>query len=312
MFNQTTPYDDCYQSESTLIGAILLVTFALPVHVLLMKILYKDCQLTLPHHKVMISLTLSDSLQIFAVCALVLCRGILGMIKNQKAVCLYSQAVILFFIIVTFIVSSFSIVTLSIERYVSCVHALHVHNILTTRRVVSVLVAQWIIGIGLAATTVYIHQTKEPLTMLTNSSIFRKLIVLVVFPSATAIALIQVRLLIFSHSKLATVKPHGAYGTRAEMIDFRKRQLKITFVASIVALAYIACMFPISILYGYEWQHGEITNQFLKQVLIGLGMLNTLADPVIYGLGVKDTRKLMWKNVKQIKDLLLWFLCRAS
>ena len=312
LYNQTTPVDICHQPDATLLAAIFLAIFALPFHLLLMKILYKDCELTLPHHKVMMSLTLSDALQIFTGSAFVICRKILSMVQNQEAACTYSLKVGEFFIIITWIVSSLSIVTLSIERYISCVYGLQMYNIMTTRRVVSALVAQWTIATSVAITAVCLRQKTESSILLSQSSMNQALPVFVIFPSAILIALIQFRLLLFSHSKLAEVKPQGAFGTKAEMVDFRKRQVKITFVASIVALAYIVCMFPIAILQAYEWQHGDIKNHRVKFMLVALGMLNTIVDPVIYGLGVKDTRKLIWKNIKQVKDFILWHACGIS
>ena len=311
MHNQTTQFDACYQPDATLIGSIILVIFALPVHLLLMKIFYIDCQLTLPHHKIMMSLTLSDALQIFILSAWVLCRRILGMIQNQEAACKYSQTVVLFFVTVTFLVSSWNTVTLSLERYISCIYSLHIYTILTTRRVALVISAQWIVGIGLGVTAVCLHQMTDALNI-SNSSMNQQLMVLVIFTSATVIASIQIRLLHFSHSKLAKTKPNSSFGTKAEMAGFRKRQMKITFVASIVAVSYIVCMFPIAVLSAYEWQHGPITNRLLKFALIAMAMLNSLLDPVIYGLGVRDTRRLMWKNIKQVKDFMLCHLCRIS
>ena len=312
IYNQTTPVDICHQPDATLLAAIFLVIFALPFHLLLMKILYKDCELTLPHHKVMMSLTLSDALQIFTASAFVICRKILSLVQNQEEACKYSILVGQFFITVTLIISSINIVTLSIERYISCIYGLHVYIILTARRVVSVLVAQWIIAVGFGVIVVVLQQRIQSPVRMTNSSMTQPISVLVIFPSATMIAMIQLRLLLFSHSKLATVKPQGGFGTNAELVDFRKRQVKITFVASIVAVAYIVCMFPIAILHAYEWQHGDITDHPLKFLLIALAMLNTLVDPVIYGFGVQDTRKLMWKNIRQVKDFILWHACGIS
>ena len=298
MRNQTSATVSCRPTDSILFTTIFLITVVFPVHLLMIKILYKDCQLALPHHKIMVSLTISDALQISVMSLTIILREILRESSQHTVECNYIQMFAAFFATVTLIVSSLNIVSLSIERYISCIHSFYVYDIMTTRRVVSVLSALWVTGIIIGAITMYLRGAQqrgnEPM-------IFQRTTVLTVFPSATIIMVIQLRLLHFSRSKLATVKPVGAFGNQAEMADFRKKQVKVTFVASIVAIAYITCMFPLSILYAWEWHHGQLNNETSKSVFISMAMLNTLIDPLIYGLGIRETRKMIWKNIQQIR-----------
>ena len=302
MENQVGAAASYRPTESILFTAIFLIIFALPVHLMMIKILYKDCQHALPRHKIMISLTISDALQISAMSFTIIFREIICGSNQHEVKCNYIQMLAAFFATVTLIVSSLNIVSLSIERYISCIHSLYVYHILTTRRVVSVLSVQWATGIIIGAITTYLREVKlggkEPM-------IFQRSTVLTVFPSATIIMVLQLRLLHFSRSKLATIKPGGASGNQAEMADFRKKQVKVTIVASIVAIAYITCMFPLAILYCWEWHYGQMNNGLSKSVFISMAMLNALIDPLIYGMGIRETRKIMWKNVKQIKDFFL-------
>ena len=205
-----------------------------------------------------------------------------------------------------------SIISLSIERYITCIYSLHVYYILTTRRVSVAIVIQWAMGIVIGVISACLHLTSESAQEVLESNIIMTTSVLIIFPSATVITVIQLRLFLFSRSKLARATRVDAFGNQAEMADFRKRQLKITFIASIVAIAYIVCMFPVAIFYAYEWQHGIIMDHNFKSVFASLAMVNTLIDPFIYGLGIEETRKLMLKNMKEAKDLLLWHLFKVS
>ena len=309
MINQTSTSNACQFTENTLMTAVFLIVFALPVHLLMIKILYKDCQLALPRHKIMMSLTMSDALQISIMSLTMIFRKIISISSHTQSECRYIQVIAIFLATITLIVSSLNIVSLSIERYVSCIHSLHVYDILTTRRVVSVLSLQWATGIIIGAIITYLREANQTET---GDIVFQRSTVLTVFPSATIIMVIQLRLLHFSQSKLATVRPAGAFGNQAEMADFRKKQIKVTFVASIVAFAYVACMFPLAILYAWEWHHGVSSTSSWGPILIPLAMLNTLIDPLIYGIGIGETRKMIWKNMKQVKELLVCRACKIS
>ena len=309
MNNETRTTIACQLTSYILFTAVFLIIFALPVHLLMIKILYKDCQLVLPRHKIMMSLTISDALHISTMSLTMIFRKIISESSQIETECKYIQLMVALCASITLIVSSLNIVSLSIERYIACVHSLYVYHILTTRRVVSALCLQWVFGVIIGIITTYLLQVdnsgKEPV-------IFQRTVVMTVFPSATVIMAIQLRLLHFSRSKLATVKPDGAFGNQAEMADFRKKQVKVTFVASIVAIAYITCMFPLSILYAWEWHHGILHPKGWRSFLVPLAMLNTLFDPLIYGIGIGETRKMAWKNISQAKELLIWHIFNGS
>ena len=310
MINERRTIDNCIASEG-LIMAVFFTFFALPVHLLMMKILYKDCEMALPRHKIMMSLTISDALQIFIITVLKTFQQIISATRYHEAACRYMQTIKIFSVTVTLFVSSLSIVSLSIERYITCIYSLHVYYIMTTRRVTVAIGIQWIIGIGIGVITACLHDTGETPEILTEPEILQRASMFIIFPSATVITLIQLRLFLFSRSKLARVRPVHAFGNQAEMADFRRRQLKTTFIASIVATAYIVCMFPVAIAYAYGWSHGKIIDHPLKPVCAFLALLNTLVDPFIYGLGIGETRRLMWKNIKEVKNFLLWHLFKV-
>ena len=306
MESQTNMIESCSGGVQTLLAAIGLILFALPVHMLMAKILYKDTELALPRHQIMLSLTVSDALQIFVVSGSLIFNDSFKATQHKEAACYIMQVLVQLFGTITVVVSSMSIVTLSIERYISCIHCFYLHQILTRKRVVIMIAAHWIIAVGLGALAVYHYEATKPDT----SFFFRGTTVVIVIPSSIFIASIQLRLFHFSRSKLIRVQPAREFGNRAELADFRKKQIKITFVASIVAIAYILCMMPSAILFAYEWHHGLLQRRPAIQFIHALAMLNSLVDPLIYGIGIRDTRRLMWKNLKIAKDFLLWHFCK--
>ena len=306
MTNQTSITVTCQVMENALVTAVFLIIFALPVHLLMIKILYKDCQLVLPRHKIMMSLTISDALQISTLSLTTVTRKIVIESSQNEVACKYILIIATFIGTVTLVASSLNIVSLSIERYISCIHSLHVYNILTTRRVVSALSSQWAIGIIIATAISYLREANQTEA---GDMLFQRATILTVFPSAAIILVVQLRLLHLSRSKLATVKPVYSFGNQAEVADFRRKQVKVTFVASIVAIAYMACMIPLATLFAWEWHHGLSNTTRWRSFLFPLAMLNSLIDPLIYGVGIGETRKMIWKNIKQAKEFLLWRVC---
>ena len=310
MTNEANITAACQKLEEGVLFAIIFpLICALPMHLLMAKILYKDCQLALPRHKIMLSLTISDALQIFVVFVTIIFESLISGTKHEEAACKYIKRTRAIFIPLTFFVSSVNIISLCIERYISCIHSLYVYHIMTAKRVVSVLIAEWMIGTVIGAVTLYLNVYKG--LEKTESSAIMYASVLIAFPSAAIIIVIQLRLFYFSR-KVAKVKPGPASGNQPELVDFRRRQVKVTFVASIVAIAYIVCMFPLTITNAWEWHHGERKNGPWKSAFYFLASLNTMCDPLIYGLGIGETRKMIWKNIKQIRDFLLWHLCNIS
>ena len=95
---------ECKLTKGVLITSVFLTLFALPFHSLVIKVLYKVCKMTQPRHKIMMSLTISDALQIFTSALIVIFLQIFSATQYQKVVCRYTQTVGIFFFIVTLFV----------------------------------------------------------------------------------------------------------------------------------------------------------------------------------------------------------------
>ena len=160
----------------------------------------------------------------------------------------------------------------------------------------------WILSIicgGLAAIPSSVFKGKS----FDGGSILRGLSVVFILPTSSFVSIIQYRLLSFSRKKLVQVGPSTQFGCQAEIADLRKRQIKVAFVASIVAVAYIVCMLPLGCLSLHELVYGSLSPSNIPGILRTLAFMNNFADPYIYGLGISDTGKAICKNLRKVKAL---------
>ena len=82
------------------------------------------------------------------------------------------------------------------------------------------------------------------------------------------------------------------------------KQMNVTFVTSIVAIAYIVCMLPLGVSCVYELTNINKPSKSTPVIIRVLALLNNLADPYIYGIGIVDTRRAVLKNLQRMKALL--------
>ena len=280
---------------------IILQCLALPFHLLIIKILAKDLRLALPRHKIMFSLSLSDCALIFVTFFnSVLMRAL--RLTTESMACQIMRQIVLFTVTLSMVVSGMTIIVMSIERYIACVHSFQLHKIMTKETVLFVLCVSWIIGAFCGITAVATNKAMWAEVAVADTFVLKVTTIISSFSTSIVITIIQIRLLIFSRSKLVRDRPPNDFGTQAELADFRKKQIKVAFVACIVAAAYVVCMLPLAVLYFCELVDGTPRPASLKTGLLALSLANTLADPFIYGIGTVDTRKLILKDLKKIKN----------
>ena len=285
--------------------SVFLLLAAFPFHVLLIKILAKDFYFTLPRHIIMFSLSLSDGIQIvflFLGATLVTTFSL----TTHTSICLILRGAMLFIGNLTVVVSSLAVITMSLERYVACIHSFRLHQIFTNSRVIYGSIAVWIIGTLIGLIEVFTEKTNT-IEVISKDSIFRIIFIAFVIPASVIVICIQFRLFFFSRKKLNQVKPN-AFGVQLELAHFRKKQIKVAFVASTVALAFVFCMLPTGSVFIYESITGLIVPTPYRKICISLGMANTLADPFIYGFGIADTRRMIFRDLKRMKKFVFVLL----
>lgn len=184
-----------------------------------------------------------------------------------------------------------------------CMHFLKYHNLFSARRVKIATSCMWLFSVlmGMAVTVAtYLRDGFEASDILVESQAFHIIIAIVVFPSTVIVSLCQIRLFMFSRSRINRVIPGRNCNADTVTTNFRKKHLKIAFVAGIVALAYIVSMAPLAILHFMELISISRFENSTKVALLNLAMANTIVDPYIYGLGLTQIRRVLKRQLGNI------------
>ena len=296
----------CNNNVFSYITASALLLFALPFHLLIMKILAVNFRLENPRHVILFCLSVSDSLQV-GCGSIVLIVFQFEDMKLGTQSCTRIRYVIIYYASLTFIVSSFTLVVLSVERYIACFHSFHIHEWLANKRTIPALAVVWICGIlGGGIACISEPRDSEPV-ILASSDYFQALVVTVALPVSVFLITVQSMLFYLSRRKLTAIQPSVAnsFSSRDEN-HAKKKQFKLAMVAGMVVLSYLISTLPGACVI--------LTNQYIKpqqrKALRGmlsaiLGMLNSLLNPFIYGLGMLDTRQAIKRELRKLKNYIL-------
>ena len=280
---------------------VVISIISLPFHALMIKVLIWDVRLALPRHRIVLCLSLSDALQIFVSFSCVVVVRIFDFIKCSGP-CSVTVYIFHFNIAMTLVVSSLAITLLSVERYVACIHSFRLHDIFTSKRMIYSTLCAWIIGVIVGAVTVGLAANESKLVTVEDNKHLKILSFLFIFPTSIFVSGIQYRLLVFSWKKLVRVRPGTVCGSEDEVDDFRKKQIKVAFVAGIAAIAYMVCLLPIGYSSFHDIVAGTISSAQAQTITKALAFVNNFANPCIYGIGIVDTRRALLKNLKGITD----------
>ena len=306
MSNNSSVYP-CMNINKGLI-ALAVTVVVTPLHVLILFTLTKYALIQIPRIKILLCLSLSHLLQT-SITVMIFFAVYLFAPKSYDMPCIISRKCLHFISTLTVVVSSFAVILLSVERYIACIHGLRFYQIVTNRRVIFALVLIWSFGILCATMNLSISTTAEGRELLIVTPVMRVIIVVIEIPTCFTLIVIQAKLFITSRQKMVTVQPGIPVSSQAEQSNFRKKQLRVAFVAAIVAFTYILFTLP-GALHGLFTlkTHGLAPVQKYNITSI-LWMLNALTDPIVYGFGMRDTRKALFK---QIKKLFAGIFCQDS
>ena len=281
---------------------ILITLIILPFHLLMIKVLHFDLRLALARHMITFCLSISDALFVLIIFS---CATVMKIFRltTEEEECNIIRKILYFELAMSLVVSSLSIIAFSSERYVACIHSFRLHEIFTKERVTCAISCIWITGVICGAVTIALgSQSKHKMIMEANEPI-KVMLVLIVIPTIILVTVIQSRLLVFSRSKLVRVGPTILFGSKAEMAGLRKRQIKIAFVASIVFVKYVVSMYPAAFLSYLDLIKHDVSSPTIRGIMKALMILNNFADPYIYGIGMVDTRRALFKHLRKMKNL---------
>ncbi len=293
---------ECGRKVPILIRVALAVLLG-PIQIFICKILIQRLQLGLPRYKILLSLTISDGLQI-TFTALTQLLGIIFQLEATSFSCQVSRKILEFISIATVITASGSIVALSIERYVACVHCFRLHEIITDKVINRFLCCLWTVGVIVGFLDNKRYERNTTLVALPLTEANNIIYVITVLSSSVIITYVQIRLYLTSKEK-NKVQPGANFGRAAEASDLRKRQMKISMVASAVVVLYVVCMCPLAFYMVFNrFKQPEDISSGLRLFCFFLTSANTVVDPLLYGFGMTDTRKAIKKEFKQLKNYI--------
>ena len=272
---------------------------ATPLHFLIIRVLIVRFRLSLPRHKILLCLSLSDNLQILGAGLIALVgMGLQPTVSSQSCQVLRQIAEV--FSMQTHAASTGFILLLSIERYIACIHCLRFYTMFTPSRTNIAVISVWVFSMLNGLLSLHPNEPNYSQMVFSNNSRILSLYIVTVVISSVSLIIVQARLYKLSRTKLM-VEPVMKFGTQREKDDLTKRQLKLGFAASAVALLYVVCMCPLACLFVYLLFNPEKDVAKTKDAMLILATLNTFVDPFVYGFGTADVRQGIKREFKNFK-----------
>ena len=298
-FTITKPVQ-CITRTRALFLLIPLSLVAVPLHFLVMRVLVVRFRLALPRHKILLFLSVSDSIQILGAGLI----GVIGMGLQPAVTSLSCQVLRQIIEVVglqTHSASSGFIVLLAMERYVACIHSLRFYAIVTPSRTSFAVVSVWVTSILCGLLALHPNEPNYKQDIMGNGVPILLVYITTSLMSIFVLIIVQARLYKLSLTKLKVV-PHNMFGNHKENDDLMRRQLKLGFAASAVIIVYIVCILPLACLFIYMLLNPKKDLFVVKAVAVPFAMLNTFVDPFVYGLGMADIRQGIRRDFENLKQ----------
>lgn len=295
--NNATASFLCVTNRNSIVNFVV-TFFALPFHILMLKILVKDIRLPNSRHKFMLFLSVADALNISTVFLINVVIKALNVTAYSFS-CHILGCINLFAAVSTLVLSSLATVALSVERKIVCMHFPISHRLLSQKRTHFVLCSFLSVGLLLAVIATALDGTQHTDIKIAEMFSFQIISASVIMPTAVVITAIHFRLFFFSRARIGVI-PSASDSRHTTATRIRKKQLKIAFFASIVAIVYTLCMVPMALIFLLEGIPVLDNHESVKISIINLAMVNSFANPFVYCIGLAQTRKLFIANVKQI------------
>ncbi len=311
--NDTIVVYECVIEHASIVP-IILAMLATPIHIMMLKILIQRLKLKYPRHIILLSLSISDNIQLI-ITALLHVFSILLHLRTDSQACQITRKILETVVVVTFYASTGSILGLSFERYVACVHCFRVHELVTDKLVKRLLLGVWAFGLVMAFGDPESYKSNLTQYVLHQSITRRYMYTITVIVTTIILLYVQIRLYLLSHKKIfrvIKVHPVGSFTERAEAVSTRKRQWKLSIVASAVVAMFVISMCPVTIYNIISGFRDTQEYSRVKPILLLIAMLNTLANPFVYGLGMTDTREAIKEELIAIKNWIPFLRSRSE
>ncbi|XP_071500764.1 QRFP-like peptide receptor [Diadema antillarum] len=203
---------------------------------------------------------------------------------------------------VSFNASIFTLTAIAVERYIAVAYPFHFKYLVTRKRVVVVIVANWIVGFIITSSDFKVvkvdtstnHCTwtfsSNPVQMLTGVILFLVVFVMPALLSLTMQAMTAHALHRQSRVFREEGNREGASNPSARHLAARKRVLQMLFI---VVLVFIVCWAPSQCAYFF-YNLGLLSDSYLHSPLdnglVVLSFLNSCGNPIIYTVRYPEFR----------------------
>ena len=274
------------------------------LHFLIVTVLIVKLKLRKQMHKFMLSLSVSDLVQMIASSITVLI--VMTTSKNSTTkLCHNARNAVQFISSLTMTSSSGSIVGLSVERYISCIYCFRFHSILTKKRTLASIALIWCAGLICGLMNEILLADGNNVTNYKfdfTPKVYADAVI--IFATSAGLILVQLRLFVLIQKKLRN-PPGGAFPVAFQARSAFFRQLKINVALSAAVVAYLTCMLPMALLPFLKPNMSPSKFVRQKNIVMLLSWLNPVLNPFIYGIGMREIRNVMSSHFRAVTRKLL-------
>eukprot|EP00112_Aurelia_sp_Birch-Aquarium-sp1_P003480 Seg1389.21 transcript_id=Seg1389.21/GoldUCD/mRNA.D3Y31 product="Melanocortin receptor 5" protein_id=Seg1389.21/GoldUCD/D3Y31 len=279
---------------------------AIILHLLIARVLISKLKLRKQMHKLLLSLSMADLIHMIV---FTLSMFILNSKKPHfaSATCQNAQAAAKFCFYSMMAASSGSIIGLSVERYIACIHCFQLHSIMTKKRTTASIAFIWCAGLifGLVAViqvadgNIQNEQPKNPdfVPLIYANSVL-------IFATSSILIFVQARLFVLIRRRIRRIRPGGESRASYQNRSFLQ-QVKINIAVCAVAVAYITCMLPVALTVHLRSSLGRFELIKAKKIALALLLSNPILEAFIYAIGIRDTWNGIASDFLALKRYLL-------
>ena len=274
--SSSTGEDSCSRNELYIfLGFYLLVVI---MHIHIARVLISKLKLQKQMHKFLLSLSLADLFQMIIMMVHVI--SVNSMKSKSTTTFCHNSKKVLRLVYSMIAISCGSIIALSVERYIACLHYFRLHSILTKKRTIVSISLIWCFGLALGVVTAANEEVRVNYAIAT----------LILITSAILI-FVQARLFFLIRRRIHPGEtPRATSRNRSSFL----RQVKLNSAIFAVVVAFIACTLFAALMEPLRSNMSE--SEFIKarRIAFLLSSLNPVLDAFIYSIGIGE----IWNGIK--------------
>ena len=289
----------CITHQSNIFLGVYLLGVMMHIHIV--RVLISKLKLQKQMHQFLLSLSLADLFQMIGMMVTII---IVHSMKSnfETNICRHARRALYFFLYSMIGCSSGSIIAISVERYIACIHCFRLHSILTKKRTIVSISLIWCAGLFFGAVVEILLADGKLNEGAFESGEFVVIYVntIIILATSAVLIFVQARLFVLIRAKMR-VHPGGESGVTSQARStFFVRQVKISVAVGAVVVAYLACMLPLSLLPFLKPNMSSSEFAKLGKKVTVLNLFNPALDPFIYGIGIMEIRNTILSDYRSL------------